>query len=225
MLISIVISWEKVAGVLAGLVLINTVLKEWFGVTLLGKKIYKGAPSLWKWVMRNAIFKKEVLDAIGHLTKEVARVNNELSYNGGSTVKDQGRKTYEVLVKLNNRVRFNEIRLDVNDIQNERMTAKMNRIGECVAVNDVFLTFFNYSEDDMLRVGFESIIDESDLVRMQQKWRRAVDTKSRFYEEIKMYNKNRKFFYVLMRGFPDIDDAGELHNEYYVTFKIIEKQN
>ena len=101
------------------------------------------------------------------------------------------------------------------------MTAIMNKDGEVVAVNDVFLTTFNYAEEDILQASFESIIAEKDLNRLQTKWARAVSTKSRFYEQLTMYNKAGETFEVCMRGFPDVDEKGELHKEYYVTFEII----
>lgn len=221
MILGIVVSWERILGLLGALVLINTFLEKVIGVNITGKKLYKGAPSFWKWVMRGAIYRKEVQDFMIQMTSALARIEAELNYNGGSSTKDQVRQIINLLTQLHARVRFNEIRLDVSDILNDRMTGVMNLAGELTAINDVFLTKFGYPEEDILRTGYESIVQDTDLNRLKVKWRRAVETRSRFYEQINLYKKNGEVVPVCVRGFPDIDDKEKLQPEYYVTFEIL----
>lgn len=221
MFLTIVINWEKIIGFLGALVLVNSFLEKVVGINITGKKIYKGAPSFWKWIMRGAIFRKEIQDFMIDIKKQIDGMVLELNYNGGGSTKDQVRQIKNLLVALNGRVRFNEIRLDVSDILNDRMTGIMNKKGELVSINDVFLSRFGYPEEDVLRTGYESIVQDNDLNRLKVKWRRAVDTQSRFFEQINLYKKNGEVVPVCVRGFPDIDDTGILQDEYYVTFEIL----
>ena len=212
------ITLERLALLLTTLVTVSTVLEKFFGINLIGKKIYKGAPALWKWVMGGTIFRKE-------MTKKVDEVLAEVTFNGGKSLKDIVKQLANIteqqtlmLVDMKSRMEFNTFRLDLSDMANDRMIFRLDKNGACTFINDAFLKFFGYTEHDVLKYSFESIIKQEDLPHLQEKIKRAIETENDFYSEHRICDIAGAEFPCIVRGFK-ILEQGKL-KEFWGTIDI-----
>jgi PAS domain S-box-containing protein len=212
-LLAVHVNWEKILGVIAGVILLNQFLKEVFGISVIGKKIYKGAPMVWKWIMRSSIHRKEMDNKLDILIQDMKHVKVQVEYNGGSSMKDAVRR-------IEQKVDYNVMRMNIMDMCSDRMTFKMDKNGSCTFINDSFLKCFGYAENDILEFSFENIIHEDDVPGIRLKWQRAIDKKSRFYDEQRIYDVHGTEFKVIVRAYPVIEDNGNL-KEFYGTIDII----
>lgn len=213
------ISLKDVLAAIAIVLLIQKFLKEIFGINMIGQKIYKGAPLIWKWIMRTAIERREIHNKLDMIMAEV-------TYNSGSSLKDTVRRIetsvngHTTLMKyLQKEVDFNSLRLDISDIGNDRMTFRFDGEGRCKFINEAFLKTFGYTERDMLGFNWESIIDDDDLEDVRDKWKRAIQTKSRYFNEQKMWNIKREQKLVRVIGYPIIEEG--VLAEFYGTLDIL----
>jgi PAS domain S-box-containing protein len=186
-------------------------MKELFGVSVIGKKIYRGAPLLWKWIIKMATYRKEVLSKLEEMTTDIKHVKCQVEYNGGSSMKDALRRIEEM-------VRFHDLRMDILDESNDRMNFRMDATGAIIFINDAFLKFFGYSEKDVMDFAWESTIRDSDLKHVQEKWTRAIDKQGRFYDEHGICDIEGICHECIVRAYPICER--EILKGYYGTIDI-----
>ncbi len=216
MLLKIVLSWDKILLFASVVVLLTTLLKNVFGVNVIGKKIYE---LLWKWIMRSSIHRREMDFKMNTLLGSVAEIKHQVTFNGGSSLKDIVASHTSMLSEMNTKLTFNQLRLDVNDMCSDRMTFKVDKHGACTFINDAFLKCFDYSEKDVLGFAFENLVHDEDVKEMRDKWARCIEKKTKFIDEQRIFTKDAKALNCLVRAIPLIE-GDELHG-FYGTIDII----
>lgn len=214
-------NWSLVLSILAGIILVQTLLKNVFGVDMIGKKIYKGAPWVWRWLMRAQIDRKSI-----HV--KLDKIWSECSYNSGTSLKDVVRRIEnasiiqtEMLKDLKHSNDVLSLRADINDITNDRMIFRLDDKAGCIFINEAFLKSFGYNERDILGHNWESIIHDEDLEETLNRWARAIKTKSRFYNEQRIWHCNGELQDVRIVGYPIVND-NKLEG-FYGTIDIVIK--
>jgi PAS domain S-box-containing protein len=212
------VTLKDVLAAIGIFLVIATFLKEFFGVSVIGKKIYKGAPLLWKWIMRNATFTKEVLNRLEEMNTDIKQVKVQVEYNGGASIKDAVRRIEQRQERLYSMIELNNIRLDIHDESNDRMSFRMDSGGAIVFINDAFLKFFGYSEKDVMGFAWESIVNGEDLRHVQEKWERTIEKQSRFYDEHGLCDVDGKCHDCIVRAYPICE--GSVLKGFYGTVDI-----
>jgi PAS domain S-box-containing protein len=205
------VSLKDVLAAIGVMLVFATLLKEVFGVSVIGKKLYKGAPLLWKWIIKMATYRKEVLSKLEEMTMDLKQVKVQVEYNGGSSMKD-------ALRRIEAMVQFHDLRMDILDESNDRMNFRMDSTGAITFINDAFLKFFGYSEKDVLGFAWESTVRDSDLKHVQEKWTRVIDKQSRFYEEYGICDIEGACHECIVRAYPICER--EVLKGYYGTIDV-----
>lgn len=220
--------WAAVSTVLLALLLFSKFFKDVLGIEAFGKKIYKGAPLVWKYIMRRAIFRKDMELKMDRMGKAVEEMNKQMQYNGGTSLMDAVRRIENMqagqnlqLQDLARNLSYTVARMDINELCSERMCFRVNNEGACISINDAFLKQFGYIESDITGFSFENTIHEDDLPEARQKWQRAIDKCSRFYDEQRVYDKKGELYSVIVRAYPIVHD-GKL-KEFVGTIDITSK--
>jgi PAS domain S-box-containing protein len=205
------ITLKDVLAAVGIMLVFATLLKEVFGVSVIGKKIYKGAPMLWKWIIRNATYRKEMLNRMDMMLTDIRAVKEQVEYNGGASMKD-------AVKRIEGLVKFHELRMDILDESNDRMNFRMDDHGACTFINDAFLKFFGYSEKDVLGFSWESIIADEDIEEVREKWDRAIEKANRFYGEYGICDIHGHCHQCVVRAYPICE--GPLLKGFYGTIDI-----
>jgi PAS domain S-box-containing protein len=205
------VTLKDVLAAIGILLVFATLLKEVFGVSVIGKKLYKGAPLLWKWIIKMATYRKEVLSKLEEMTTDLKHVKVQVEYNGGSSMKDALRRIEEM-------VHFHGVRMDILDESNERMNFRMDSAGAVIFINDAFLKFFGYSEKDVMDFAWESLVRDEDLKHVQEKWTRAISKQSRFYDEHGICDIEGNCHECIVRAYPICER--DVLKGYYGTIDI-----
>jgi len=198
---------EQILVVLAAVIVVQQVLKEVFGVNMLGKKIYKGAPLVWKWVMRAAIFRASI-------TQKIDKILEELNYNGGGSTKDMVKLLVEndkhktaILTNVASQIKVMEHRMDIDDITSSQMLFRCDSVSSCTFVNDAFLRAFGYTWRDMEGFNWESVIHEDDIDEVRERWGRSIATKSRYVGVQNIVCADKEIKTVTVTGYPIIENG------------------
>ncbi len=187
--------------VVAAILGISKLWKAFFGNEP-WKDIKKGFPLISKYIWRDAIFRKDMMNKVDEMFKIICKVQAEVNYNGGNSTKDMVRKTSTLLETVTLLIETCNKRMDIADLANERMTFRIDTDGACTEINEVFLKKFGYSEDDVKGFAFEQIVVEDDVKEMRVKWQRAITQKGRFYDEQRIYDSGGIVHECCVRGFP-----------------------
>lgn len=109
-------------------------------------------------------------------------IRKEVSPNGGSSIKDQVGKIYDI-VKLMDKTNTAMIYLDNNPV------AKFNNDGMCVFVNQKWLEITGFSsQEDAHGIGWYRAIHPDDKEYIISQWEEAVETESIFIAEFRYKN-------------------------------------
>jgi PAS domain S-box-containing protein len=215
------ITWTDALAAVGVLLMISKFLKEVFGVDMVGRKIYRGAPLAWKWMIRSATDRKD-------MHNKLDRIVAECTYNSGTSLKDAVKRIEntclvqtDMLRDLKSRSDMHSLRLDIADLNNRRMTYRMDKTGSCTFINDAYLKQFGYTERDILGHNWESIIHEDDLEEVQQRWKRAIEIKGRYYSEHRIYDGQGDVHRVCSIGYPVVIDE-QLQGFYGTADEITE---
>lgn len=212
---------KLVSPYLLALLTVQKILAEVFGITMLGKKIYKGAPGIWKRLIARAVFRKE-------MSTKVDTIIAMLEFNGGNNIKDIVKRveakleTHTLLFKeLKTATEYNALRLDLRDQSDDRMLFKLDAGGACIFINDAFLKWFSYTEKDILDHGWESIICGKDLPEVLATIDRAIKNKTGFYTEHKICDRQGQEYECIVRGYAIKNTDGELF-QFFGTIDLKE---
>ncbi len=217
-------TWQNILIFAAALKLLSDAMAGFFGINLIGKKIYKGAPAIWKWIIRGATHRREMDQKMNTVNTKLDVIVGEVSYNGGSSTKDAVKRIEAALGKISSTVDFNALRLESNDIINDRMTFQMDNTGALITINEIFLKKFGYTEEDLQGYAWENILADPDRLDAIEKWKRAIITGSRFFDEQTIYNSSGEPFQVCVRGFPQCD-LNKKVIKFHGTIEIIGNGN
>jgi PAS domain S-box-containing protein len=218
-MLSMIIHFDVILKVVAALIVVAAFFEKVVGVTLTGKKIYKGAPALWKRIMVARTFRLE-------MRAEVKEIRDELKYNGGSSTKDMIKmlidndsKKTQILERLESGM--NDMRLiqKINDITSDQMKFSMDHQGSCTFINEAFLKMFGYTWRDLEGFNWESVIHDDDIEEVQARWKSAIQKRSRYTGEQRIVCANGECKYVRVTGYPIVEN-GELKG-FYGTVEII----
>jgi PAS domain S-box-containing protein len=95
------------------------------------------------------------------------------------------------------------------------MVFKLDANGACFFINDSFLKRFGYTEGDIEGFNWESVIHEDDREDVKKKWQRAIEKKSRFYNEQRVFTQSGEVVNCKVIGYPVLEN-GHL-KEFYGT--------
>lgn len=189
------ITFSDVLAAIGVLMCFGAFMKEFFGVNMIGKKIYKGAPLWWKALMKFFTRSKEVDAKLDLLIEEIREVKKQVEYNGGSSMKDAVRRIEQ---KQEYGIQLQEI----NDRCSEQMKFYMDSTGGCVFINDAFLRCFKWTEADVLGYCFEMLVLEEDVEEMRVKWNMAISRKSKFYDEQQIRDSSGAYHKCCVKASP-----------------------
>lgn len=216
------IDWDLVLKIAAGVVVVQSVLREVFGLNVLGRKIYKGAPIAWKWIMRSAIHRRDTDAKLNRIEAAVEIIKGEVTYNGGHSTKDVLKKVEQKVIEIDKCVNFNALRLDVNDVSNDRMTFRFDPEKGCTFVNDVMVKKLEITERDLLGYSFINIIHEDDREEIMSAWQRCIERKCRLTQEVRLVSATGIETPIIVRGFPHVIDDKLI--EFYGTAEFLNKK-
>lgn len=199
------------------------------------KSIVEAWPSIrkvLKWIqgrwIRRAVFEQDVREGIAELKKgqeaiedRLKKVEYETKDNSGGSLKDVTKRTEQKVDEFLNRLEFTELKLEAGYQLGNRMSAVLNRNAEVIEVNPVFLKFFGWDKNEILKAGYENMVHEDDRRELQVKLSRAITTASKFSEpEVRLFDSDGKAHKVRMTGYVHTDRKNEA-DYYFVTFEIL----
>ena len=199
--------WLSVAAFIGAVLLIGKFFKDVFGIEAFGKRIYKGEPLIWKWMMSSSIYRAETQKQLREILDEQKRIRAQVEFNGGTSIKDAVQRIEERQIIMQSEVKQMATRMDINDMCSERMRFKMDDSGACTFINDAFLKCFGYTEKDVLEFSFENLVHDADVPEMREKWTRAIEKKGRFYDEQRIIHINGEIYNCVVRAYPIIDNG------------------
>lgn len=143
-------------------------------------------------------------------------IKNEVTLNGGKSLKDSvirlekhNDQKWEVLHEVREFMRIANLRLDIADEADKRMTFRLNTSGTCFMVSDMFLRFFGYTLHDMVGSDWEFCIAERSLVEVRDKWKKAFARKQPYRCDQFIIDSDGVEHYCRVKGYPMVVD-GEL---------------
>lgn len=209
--------------ILTLLLLASKFFKDVFGIEALGKKIYKGAPLIWKWFMQSSIFRKDVNDRLDLIMMKMGKIEEQVHTNGGGSMKDSLVRIENDITEMKGQVKENASKNDARDMCSERWLFRLGKDGSCTFINDAFLKYFGYPESSVLGWEFENIVHDDDVLEMRNKWNMAIERKSKFYDEQRIMDIDGKVHDCVVKGYPICRDKELV--EFYGTIDLIEPKN
>lgn len=206
------ITVKDILAAIAVLMCFAAFMKEFFGVDMIGRKIYKGAPLWWKALMKFFTRAKETDAKLDLLIAKVEKVEKQVEYNGGSSMRDAV-KRIELQVGYGNQL------MEIADRCSDQMKFYMGPDGACTFINDAFLRCFKWTEADVLGYSFESIVEEEDVEEMRLKWNMSINRRSKFNDEQRIKDSSGVAHKCCVKASPVIS-GGELV-KFVGTIEII----
>lgn len=210
------------AGIATLLLTVAGLVEKFFGVTSIGTKFFKYSRKLALWLL----IPFEPINVISHLLKRIANlevtmldVKREVSYNGGSSMKDavkhlqnEGAENKQMLAEI-------LLRMNAADEWDNRMIFRTDKLGQWTMINRAFLRQFGWIEQDVEGWNWENIIEQQDLANVREKWERAIENKSSFRDEVYILTADNNAKLCLVQASPICTDK-ELKG-FYGTIEII----
>lgn len=138
---------------------------------------------------------EKVLALVEALSEDSATIKKEVTYNGGSSLKDAVRKNQETLDETVSR-------LDISDISNDRMIFKINKKGECTFINNAFLDYFGHPENALLGRGWHFCFHPDERDNVLKMWEYALKYHSRYRLVQRIIDKYGNYHTALVQGIP-----------------------
>lgn len=184
MLLGIIINWLKAhtvginfteLGLVFGLVISSCkVAEKLFGISNPGSWLFNKI----KYVVLAPV---SILKKLEHLTSEVVKVKEEVTYNGGTYLLSTAVQDLMSQSKMNYDM-INDIiaSLEVSDQLDTQMKFKTDQMGYCLWANPSILNYFGWLDSDVEGFNWKNNIDKRDLMDVQLKWAAARLDKSNF---------------------------------------------
>jgi PAS domain S-box-containing protein len=251
-------AWD-VAAYIGGAILVSSFLEKVFQVEFVGRRILRLAWRIAKFFLRwffmpfqpqidaskSVIFASKELEKrfstfleaevvksrqFEEMTLSIARIEKEVSYNSGSSIKDAVHKLaardeekWQVLDSLLDFAHETTLRLKITDEAANRMSFKVDPRNGCTYISESYLRFFGYTQSDCIGLNWDFCIAEKHKKSASAKWKRAFKTKALFHNEQIIIDSDGNEHRCLVRGFPLVD-AGGILKCFYGTIEVIEEE-
>ena len=201
-------------------------IKEFRDFTLRGEQIEQKLNDIAEKAEERDQRRSEEYSKLHH---SVAHIEKEVTLNGGGSIKDAVTRlvrhdagTWEILVELRDTSRITNLRLDLTDEADKRMSFRISPLLECTKISDTFLRFFGYTENDVLGTDWEFCISDRCRDEVAARWRRAAERRTPYRNEHQiLVDSDGKEYKCLVRGFPTNNVDGEFDG-FYGTVEVIE---
>jgi len=157
-------------------------------------------------------------------------VRKELTVNSGESVKDRIVSLNEnltqtglILSSLVSSSAIINLRLDIADEADNRMSFLLDENLSCTKISDNFLRRFGYAPRDVIGLDWDFCYPKRNLRQIRAAWREARTKKSQFRETHIIVDSDGREHRCLVRGFPLVE-SGEL-NGFYGTIEILEEES
>lgn len=201
--------WAAIATAIVIIGVLAKLFKDWKELVQALQRAAKGVGMLWKWIMRSAIWRRDLEKRLDRMEAKQEIIKAEVTYNGGGSTKDAVRRVENHVTELSDNVKETALilstiaaRLHISELHNNRMTFRIDEEGACIEINEIFLRKFGYAEKDVLGYGYENLVHEEDVMEMRGKWQRAIEQCSRFKDEQRIFNSNKEMFDCCVQAFP-----------------------
>lgn len=181
--------------------------KDWKEVVQGVQRALKGVGVVWKWVMRSAIWRKDIEAQVTQIKSTVDVIKGEVTYNGGGSTKDAVKRVElqvgSLAVAIEQLlVRHDTVlaRLQISALATGRVEFTMDKNGAWVAVNEVFVRQFGWDRQNVKGYAYENIIHEDDINEMRDKIKRAIAQCSRFMDEVRIKDSRGEYHKCCMQG-------------------------
>lgn len=172
--------------------------------------------------------KKEDREQLGKISAAVARIEKEVSFNGGGSIKDavfklekRSEEEWRILRELRDCSRETSLRLDIADEADNRMSFKLGCEKNCVFISESFLRFFGYTQRDVIGLNWDFAVARKSKRAFQSGWKNAYERRARYHDETLIVDSDGNEHRCLIRGFPLTDSGGDLTG-YYGTVEVLE---
>lgn len=140
-------------------------------------------------------------------------IRNEVTLNGGKSLKDSvirlekhNNHKWEVIQEVREFMRIANLRLDIADEADKRMTFRLNPQGTCYMVSDMFLRFFGYTAHDIIGTDWEFCIAERSLGEVRSKWIKAFEKRQPYRCDQFIIDSDGVEHYCRVHGYPMVVD-------------------
>jgi PAS domain S-box-containing protein len=104
----------------------------------------------------------------------------------------------------------------INAIDHFMLKAELNPEGKFISVNDLFLSTFGYTKNEITNQSIEKLIPDQELSRFQKIWERIVKGKSH-NEIFKQKSKKNETLWLITSYTPIYDEDGSLLKILYLA--------
>lgn len=205
---------------------IKPYIKEFRDFTLRGEHIEKKLDDLDQKAQDRDKRRSEEYAA---LKSSLTKVEREVSLNGGKSMKDAVERllrhdsgTWGILVELRESARLTNLRLDLLDEADRRMSFRISPTLECTKISATFLRFFGYTEKDMLGNDWEFCIAERSRAEVSARWQRSAAKQVPYRNEQYIVDSDGKEYKCVVRGYPLINIEGEFDG-FYGTVEVMDE--
>ncbi len=141
-------------------------------------------------------------------------IQQELTHNGGSSLKDAVRRIENELHSKNNKFKA------YLSLQKEPIW-ESDGAGNCQWVNDAYVRMTGYSLDHLKNMGWMMIVKKDERAYINTEWQRSIADKRTFNHRLTIVSSNGDERRVYAHGYPVISNAGDVTG-YIGIFDYIE---
>jgi len=120
--------------------------------------------------------------------------------------------------------RENDLNTMINAIDHFLLKAELNPEGKFISANDLFISTFGYTKNEIINQSIETLIPDEELSRFQKIWERIINGKS--YNEIfKQKSKKNETLWLITSYTPIFSEDGHLIKILFMAINNTKSRN
>jgi PAS domain S-box-containing protein len=163
------------------------------------------------------------------LTQSVEIIKGEMVVNGGKSIKDSVNRLlrhdvekWATIQTVREALDVINLRQDIADEADRRMTFKLSPQGECTYICAAFLRFFGYTDEDVLATDLEFCISPKSIGEVRERWGRAMEKRIHYRNNQFLLDSDGKEYYCCVKIYPVKRD--EEFKGFFGTVDLIEPE-
>lgn len=169
-------------------------------------------------------------EELSEIKESVNVIRGEVELNGGGSMKDavvrllrHDENAWRIMNQLSNTLHLTNLRLDIMDDADKRMSFQLAPTLECTWISQSFLRFFGYTEKDMIGSDWDFCIGETDKQTVMTKWAKASEKRAKYQHAQMIVDSDGTQHACIVRGYPRF--AEDEFIGFYGTVEVVADKN